>query len=151
MIFLQDPDDLKEVTTIMERLLRRSLSTILKRLFEIRKESQYLWIYYKYSLQDHIQWSPYYKVPAIFKEVTTIMERLLRTSFTTILKRIFEIRKESRTLNIFSPFFDTGTWLKSIFPHWKLIKVTISTLEIGSNFYAHFCDFLEIGWKIFFR
>ena len=59
MIFLQDPDDLKEVTTIMERLLRRSLSTILKRLFEIRKEKK-LNIYefilnVKYSLQDHIQ------------------------------------------------------------------------------------------------
>ena len=39
MIVLQDPDDLKEVITIMERLLR-SLSTILKRLFEIRKEKK---------------------------------------------------------------------------------------------------------------
>ena len=29
-----------------------------------------------------------------FKEVTTITERLLMTSLTTILKRIFEIRKE---------------------------------------------------------
>ena len=55
MIFLQDPDDLKEVTTIMERLLRRSLSTILKRLFEIRKE--------KISLL---------KGPDDFKESTTI-------------------------------------------------------------------------------
>ena len=59
MIFLQDPDDLKEVTTIMERLLRRSLSTILKRLFEIRKEKKvniYAFILnVKYSLQDHIQ------------------------------------------------------------------------------------------------
>ena len=41
--------------------------------------------------------------------------------------------------------------LKSIVPHWTLIKVNISTLEIGSNFHAHFCDFLEIGWKIFFH
>ena len=59
MIFLQDPDDLKEVTTIMERLLRRSLSTILKRLFEIRKEKKvniYEFILnVKYSLQDPIQ------------------------------------------------------------------------------------------------
>ena len=59
MIFLQDPDDLKEVTTIMERLLRRSLSTIMKRLFEIRKEKKvniYEFILnVKYSLQDHIQ------------------------------------------------------------------------------------------------
>ena len=38
-----------------------------------------------------------------------------------------------------------------IFPFWKLIKVNISTLEIGSNLYAHYCDFLEIGWKTFFR
>ena len=35
-----------------------------------------------------------------FKEVTTIMEGLLRTSFTTILKRIFEIRKEKK-VNIY--------------------------------------------------
>ena len=59
MIFLQDPDDLKEVTTIMERLLRRSLSTILKRLFEMRKEKKvniYEFILnVKYSLQNHIQ------------------------------------------------------------------------------------------------
>ena len=56
---LQVPDDFKEVTTIMERLLRRSLSTILKRLFEIRKEKKvniYEFILnVKYSLQDHIQ------------------------------------------------------------------------------------------------
>ena len=36
--------------------------------------------------------------PGDFKEVTTIMERLLRTSSTTILKRIFEIRKESNDI-----------------------------------------------------
>ena len=56
---LQGPDDFKEVTSIMERLLRRSLSTILKRLFEIRKEKKvniYEFILnVKYSLQDHIQ------------------------------------------------------------------------------------------------
>ena len=32
--------------------------------------------------------------PDDFKDVTTIKERLLRTSFTTIVKRIFEIRKK---------------------------------------------------------
>ena len=56
---LQGPGDFKEVTTIMERLLRRSLSTILKRLFEMRKEKKvniYEFILnVKYSLQDHIQ------------------------------------------------------------------------------------------------
>ena len=36
--FLLGPDDLKEVTAIMERLLRRSLSTTLQRIFEIRKD-----------------------------------------------------------------------------------------------------------------
>ena len=38
--FLQGPDDLKEVTIIMERLLRRLLTTMLKRMFEIRKEKK---------------------------------------------------------------------------------------------------------------
>ena len=41
MIFLlQGPDDFKEVTTIMERLLMTSLTTILKRIFGIRKEKK---------------------------------------------------------------------------------------------------------------
>ena len=34
------PRDLKEVTIIMERLLSRSLTTILKIIFKIRKESK---------------------------------------------------------------------------------------------------------------
>ena len=40
LLLLQGPNDLKEVTTIMERLLTTSLTTILKRIFEIRKEKQ---------------------------------------------------------------------------------------------------------------
>ena len=39
-LYIQDPDDLKEVTIIMERLLRRLLTTMLKRMFEIRKEKK---------------------------------------------------------------------------------------------------------------
>ena len=38
--FLQGSSDLKEVPTIMERLLRKSLTMILKRIFEIRKEKK---------------------------------------------------------------------------------------------------------------
>ena len=38
--FLQGSSDLKEVPTIMERLLRKSLTMILKRIFEIRKENK---------------------------------------------------------------------------------------------------------------
>ena len=38
-LYLQDPEDLKEVATNIERLLKRSLTMILKRVFEIRKES----------------------------------------------------------------------------------------------------------------
>ena len=37
---MQDPKDLKKVTIIMKRLLRRLLTTILKRMFEIRKEKK---------------------------------------------------------------------------------------------------------------
>ena len=35
---LQRPNDLKEITTIMEKFLRTSLTTILKRIFEIEKK-----------------------------------------------------------------------------------------------------------------
>ena len=42
--FLQGSNNFKEVT-IIERLLRRSLTKILQRIFEIRKEIKYLWIY----------------------------------------------------------------------------------------------------------
>ena len=59
---MQDPNDLKEVTMIMERLLRRLLTTILKRMFEIRKEKKvniYEFILtFKHSLLDRGQCSP---------------------------------------------------------------------------------------------
>ena len=81
----------------MERLLTTSLTTILKRIFEIRKEKKnniyefILNILFKIIFNDLLLT----KGSNNFKEVTTITERLLTTSLTTILKRIFEIRKEN--------------------------------------------------------
>ena len=83
----------------------------------------------------------------------------LRKCLWAFFKRIWFLRlPESVLWCIFRRPVENISWglqclygLKSIVPHWKLIKVNISILEIGSNFHAHFCDFLEIGWKIFFH
>ena len=107
----------------MERLLRRSLTMILKRIFEIRKEKKVninqftLNILFRIMVNDLLSnlsviinkfiniYFFYLQGPNDFK-VTIIMKILLRRSLTTILKRIFEIRKEKKvniyefTLNI---------------------------------------------------
>ena len=91
--FLQGSNNFKEVTTITEILLTTSLTTILKRIFEIRKEKKnniyefILNILFKIIFNDLLLT----KGSNNFKEVTTITERLLRRSLITTLKRSFKI------------------------------------------------------------
>ena len=122
--FLQGSNNLKEVPTIMERLLRRSLTTILQRIFEIWKEKK------EFTLN------------ILFK---IVYNDLLNNSVT--FKVLRYVRLDFKICFIFILSFKISQWFD--FKFWWVFKIGpichLKLVKIGQNFDFEFRWLLKIG------